>query len=133
MYAFEPNDEQKMLIDTISRYATGNLRPAAHDAEEAHALPAALVERTMARTIPIFEALVRADPKWHAYHGQLGYALKDQAGAVRAYRKALSLGNTASLPGLYKAAGVKFAFGAGELAEAVALVERAIAELHSGQ
>lgn len=33
----------------------------------------------MARTIPIFEALVRADPKWHAYHGQLGYALKDQA------------------------------------------------------
>lgn len=45
MYAFEPNDEQKMLIDTISRYATGNLRPAAHDAEEAHALPGALVEK----------------------------------------------------------------------------------------
>lgn len=45
MYAFEPNEEQKMLIDTISRYATGNLRPAAHDAEEAHALPSALVEK----------------------------------------------------------------------------------------
>lgn len=45
MYAFEPNDEQKMLIETISRYASGNLRPAAHDAEEAHALPEALVEK----------------------------------------------------------------------------------------
>jgi oligoendopeptidase F len=56
-------------------------------------------------------------------------ALKDQAGAVKAYRKALSLGNTASLPDLYKAAGVKFAFGAEELARAVNLVERAIGEL----
>lgn len=45
MYAFEPDEEQKMLIDTISRYASGNLRPAAHDADEAHALPGALVEK----------------------------------------------------------------------------------------
>jgi oligoendopeptidase F len=60
-------------------------------------------------------------------------ALKDQAGAVRAYRKALSLGNTASLPDLYKAAGVKFAFGEKELAEAVALVEHAFAELDKGK
>jgi hypothetical protein len=32
----------------------------------------------MERTISVFEALVRADPNWHAAHGQLGYALKDK-------------------------------------------------------
>lgn len=35
-------------------------------------------KRLMERTIPVFEALVRADPKWHASHGQLGYALVDK-------------------------------------------------------
>ncbi len=35
MYSFEPSEEQKMLIETINRYAGGNLRPAAHDADEA--------------------------------------------------------------------------------------------------
>jgi oligoendopeptidase F len=60
-------------------------------------------------------------------------ALKDQAGAVKAYRKALSLGNTASLPDLYKAAGVKFAFGAEELARAVHLVGRAMGELEASK
>jgi oligoendopeptidase F len=60
-------------------------------------------------------------------------AVKDQQGAVNAYRKALSLGNTASLPDLYRAAGVKFAFGAGELAQAVELLERAIGELETSK
>jgi oligoendopeptidase F len=60
-------------------------------------------------------------------------ALKDQRAAVKAYRKALSLGNTASLPDLYKAAGVKFAFGAEELKRAVDLVEGAIAEIEPGR
>ncbi|MCB1880082.1 MAG: hypothetical protein KDI54_08515 [Gammaproteobacteria bacterium] len=32
----------------------------------------------MERTIPLFEALAAADPRWHAAHGQLGYALKDK-------------------------------------------------------
>lgn len=32
----------------------------------------------MERTIPVFEALVRADPKWHLPYGNLGYALKDK-------------------------------------------------------
>jgi acyl-CoA dehydrogenase len=45
MYSFEPTDEQKMLIDTISRYANGNLRPAAHDADEENQLPANLIEK----------------------------------------------------------------------------------------
>lgn len=35
-------------------------------------------KRLMERTIPVFEALARADPKWHAPHGQLGYALVDK-------------------------------------------------------
>jgi hypothetical protein len=35
-------------------------------------------KRRMARTIPVFEALARVDPRWHAPRGQLGYALVDQ-------------------------------------------------------
>lgn len=45
MYAFEPSDEQKMLIDAIQRYSTNDLRPAAHDADEEGHLPADLVEK----------------------------------------------------------------------------------------
>jgi oligoendopeptidase F len=56
-------------------------------------------------------------------------ALKDQAGAIQAYRKALSLGNTASLPDLYRAAGAKFAFDAETLNQAVELIEHTIYEL----
>ncbi|MCZ7546935.1 MAG: M3 family metallopeptidase [Anaerolineae bacterium] len=56
-------------------------------------------------------------------------ALRDQAGAVARYRRALALGGTASLPDLYATAGAKFAFDAGTLGEAVALMERTIAEL----
>jgi oligoendopeptidase F len=56
-------------------------------------------------------------------------ALRDQAGAVAAYRKALSLGETVTLPELYTAAGAKFAFDAGTLGEAVALMEGMIFEL----
>lgn len=29
-------------------------------------------------TIPVFRALIEAEPTYHRYHGQLGYALKDQ-------------------------------------------------------
>lgn len=32
----------------------------------------------MQRTIPVFEALVKADPMWHASFGNLGFALKDK-------------------------------------------------------
>ncbi|HSO27437.1 MAG TPA: acyl-CoA dehydrogenase family protein [Anaerolineales bacterium] len=45
MYSFEPNEEQKMLIETIQRYATVNLRPKAHDAEEESQLPPDLIEK----------------------------------------------------------------------------------------
>ena len=58
-----------------------------------------------------------------------GNALRDQAGAVAAYRRALALGGTVSLPDLYAAAGVRFAFDASILREAVDLIERVIAEL----
>jgi oligoendopeptidase F len=56
-------------------------------------------------------------------------SLRDQAGAVAAYRKALTLGATATLPDLYTAAGARFAFDAETLGAAVELVERTIAEL----
>ena len=45
MYSFEPSDEQKMLIDAVSRYATNDLRPAAHEAEEAKELPPKLISK----------------------------------------------------------------------------------------
>jgi oligoendopeptidase F len=54
-------------------------------------------------------------------------ALRDQAGAVKAYRRALSLGNSATLPELYQAAGARLAFDAGTLGELVALCEEQIA------
>lgn len=45
MYSFEPSDEQKMLVDTINRYATADLRAKAHDADEESELPPSLVEK----------------------------------------------------------------------------------------
>ncbi|MFH2103234.1 MAG: acyl-CoA dehydrogenase family protein [Chloroflexota bacterium] len=45
MYSFEPSDEQKMLLDAVSRYATNDLRPAAHDAEEGHEFPLKLINK----------------------------------------------------------------------------------------
>jgi acyl-CoA dehydrogenase len=43
MYGFTPTDEQKMLIETVARYAKNDLRAAGHEAEEAKALPKKLV------------------------------------------------------------------------------------------
>jgi acyl-CoA dehydrogenase len=45
MYSFEPTDEQKMLIDAVGRYATSDLRKAAHDAEENKELPPKLISK----------------------------------------------------------------------------------------
>ena len=58
-----------------------------------------------------------------------GNALKDQAGAVAAYRKALSLGGTVTLPRLFETAGAKFAFDSAILKTAVNLMEKVIGEL----
>ena len=45
MYSFEPSDEQKMLLDAITKYANNDLRPKSHDAEEGNQLPESLVEK----------------------------------------------------------------------------------------
>jgi alkylation response protein AidB-like acyl-CoA dehydrogenase len=45
MYSFEPTEEQKMLIDTVARYANSNLRPASHDADEENQIPASLIKK----------------------------------------------------------------------------------------
>jgi len=45
MYSFEPSEEQKMLVDAVSRYANNDLRPKAHDAEEESQLPQPLLEK----------------------------------------------------------------------------------------
>jgi oligoendopeptidase F len=76
-------------------------------------------------------------PFYYVEYGlaQLGAAqvwrnsLSDRAGAVERYRYALSLGCTQNLPGLYAAAGVRFAFDAATLGEAVELIEQTIGEI----
>jgi acyl-CoA dehydrogenase len=45
MYSFEPTEEQKMLIDTVARYANSNLRPASHDADEENQIPINLIKK----------------------------------------------------------------------------------------
>lgn len=45
MYSFEPTEEQKMLVDTVARYATSNLRPASHDADEEKQFPLNLIKK----------------------------------------------------------------------------------------
>jgi oligoendopeptidase F len=56
-------------------------------------------------------------------------ALKDQKGAVVAYRRALALGGTVSLPKLYETAGAKFSFEGETLQQAVGLAEEMIEKL----
>ncbi len=56
-------------------------------------------------------------------------ALSDQAGAVAAYRRALALGDTVTLPELFSVAGARFAFDADVLGEAVALILHTVEEL----
>ncbi|MCA9933825.1 MAG: M3 family oligoendopeptidase [Ardenticatenaceae bacterium] len=58
-------------------------------------------------------------------------ALNDQAGAVARYRQALAKGGTVTLPELYETAGATFAFTVPVMQEAVALLEKTIAELEA--
>ena len=58
-------------------------------------------------------------------------ALKDQAGAVTAYRKALALGGSKPLPELYQTAGAKFGFDADTMHSAVSLLEDQIEKLEA--
>lgn len=55
-------------------------------------------------------------------------AMQDPQAALRAYRAALSLGGTASLPELFRAADATFGFDADTLGSAVALIEQVIEE-----
>lgn len=84
------------------------------------------------RKLHIFTA-----PFYYVEYGlaQLGAAqvwmrsLKDEAGAVSAYRRALSLGGTLPLPELYQAAGARLAFDAETLSQVVAAMEEMIYNL----
>jgi oligoendopeptidase F len=53
-------------------------------------------------------------------------AMKDQKGAVEAYRRALSLGGTVPIPKLYETAGARFAFDKEILQGVVDLIEEMI-------
>ncbi len=56
-------------------------------------------------------------------------SLKNPIDAVRQYRKALSLGNTVTLPQLFEAAGARLAFDDNTLGQAVNLMETTIRQL----
>ena len=58
-------------------------------------------------------------------------AIRDQAGAVAAYRKALALGGTVPLPVLYNTAGARFAMDSAILRQAVELAETTIDKLQA--
>jgi oligoendopeptidase F len=60
-----------------------------------------------------------------------GNARTNQAGALAAYRNALALGGTVSLPELFATAGAKFAFDAQTLKTAVELMETVVKELET--
>ena len=45
MYSFEPNEEQKMLVEAVGKYAVNDLRAAGREAEEARALPSKLIAK----------------------------------------------------------------------------------------
>ncbi|MEW6718490.1 MAG: M3 family oligoendopeptidase, partial [Chloroflexota bacterium] len=59
-------------------------------------------------------------------------AIRDQAGAVADYRKALALGGMVPLPQLYATAGAKLVFDSQPLKEAVELVTGTIGKLEEG-
>lgn len=58
-------------------------------------------------------------------------SLDDSQQALRAYRQALALGNTRTLPQLFEAAGVKLAFDVDTLGRIVELIEKTISELEA--
>ena len=45
MYSFEPSEEQKMLIDSVGRFAANDLRPAARAWDESAGLPRAVLRK----------------------------------------------------------------------------------------
>lgn len=45
MFSFEPSEEQKMLVESINRYALSDLRAKAHDADESGQFPQSLIEK----------------------------------------------------------------------------------------
>lgn len=45
MYEFEPTDEQRMLMEAVQRYASKDLRGAAHDADEEELFPEGVIEK----------------------------------------------------------------------------------------
>ncbi|MFN8570507.1 MAG: M3 family oligoendopeptidase [Gemmatimonadaceae bacterium] len=59
-------------------------------------------------------------------------SLKDPAGAVARYRRALALGGTQGLPDIYRTAGARLVFDAATMGELVALVEQRLEALRQG-
>jgi acyl-CoA dehydrogenase len=45
MFSFEPSEEQKMLVEATQKFATRDIRAAAHEADETRQLPKALIDK----------------------------------------------------------------------------------------
>jgi oligoendopeptidase F len=80
---------------------------------------------------------IHTNPFYYVEYGfaQLGAvqiwrnAIQDQASAVHAYRNALSLGGTVTIPELYRTAGANFAFDEGSVEQIISLMEGTISAL----
>ena len=77
LYGSVPVDATRLqsAVERCSREVRNALFAMASEMRREHWLAE---KRQMERCIPVFEALVRADPLWHAPIGQLGYALVDK-------------------------------------------------------
>src|SRR5215510_13617048 len=45
MYSFDPTEEQQMLIGAVGKFASNDLRPVAHEAEESRELPKKILNK----------------------------------------------------------------------------------------
>jgi acyl-CoA dehydrogenase len=95
MYSFEPTDEQKMLIDSAQRYASSDLRPAAHDADEEGSIPIKIIEKGW--ELGLLQASI---PEEHGGFGEYSLVTSILAAEELAWGD-LAGALTVLLPGLY--------------------------------
>jgi hypothetical protein len=78
--ADEPPAPQEQLNEAVAKASPAARSQIFYDAAKLRKLTWAKDKEKMERTIPVFRALINSDKedRYHANHGQLGFALKDQ-------------------------------------------------------
>ncbi|MEM8640886.1 MAG: hypothetical protein AAGG51_19020 [Cyanobacteria bacterium P01_G01_bin.54] len=73
-----PEEDPEKLRQAFQKLSKDARRSIFLDVQEVRAKTWELEKAKMERTIPIFQALVEAEPDYHRFHAELGFALKDQ-------------------------------------------------------